>query len=317
MLECLLRHNEKINYSCKIGTCQTCLLKSENSEIPPGAQTGLPKNLVKQKYFLSCLLYPEFDLTISNANEKDLFRKAKTISKQNLSDSVLQLILEPDGFVDFFAGQFINLKADEQMIRSYSMASNPAKYELIELHIKRMPNGKMSNWLFDELQVGDEIEFQGPNGNSFYNKDNLVQPMLLIGTGTGLAPLLSITRSAIGHGHRGEIVLYHGTRHSSGLYLNNELLELSSKVNNFSYNACLSGDIEFNGPLNGRANELALQKHKDLTGWQVFLCGEPQMVKETQKRAYLAGANLDEIHLDPFNLRDLRKRSRKKKLNDR
>ena len=294
-----------------MGTCQTCVLKAEGCKIPAGAQTGLPKNLRVKNYFLACLFYPDFDFTILPAKEKDLFQKADVIEKNMLSDNVLQLILDPIEQLEYHAGQFINIKSDDETVRSYSLASNPYEPKLLELHVKRMPNGKMSNWLFDELRVGDDIEFQGANGNSFYTKDNPEQPLLLIGTGTGLAPLVSIARYAISQGHSGEIVLYQGTRHSSGLYLNNELTALSTTIENFSYFACLSGEIEFGGTLHGRANELAMQQHKDLTGWQVFLCGEPKMVKETQQRVYLAGANLDEIHTDPFILRDLRRRRRK------
>ncbi len=294
-----------------MGTCQTCLLRADDFDIPAGARTGLPKNLIVQNYFLACLLYPDSDLKLSQAKTSDLFREAIVIEKNKLTDSVLQLFLEPSEPLDFFAGQFINLKSANDLVRSYSLACNPADSKRLELHVKLMRNGQMSNWLFNELQVGETVEFQGATGNSFYNEVNLDQPLLLIGTGTGLAPLLSIVRYAISQGHRGEIILYHGTRYSYGLYQNKLLIEMANTVDNFSYFACLSGGVEFNGTLLGRANELAMQRHKDLTGWQVFVCGEPLMVKDTQQRAYLAGANLDEIHVDPFNLRDLRRRRRK------
>jgi len=169
----------------------------------------------------------------------------------------------------------------------------------------------MSNWLFDELSTGNEIEFQGAAGNSFYTRDDLDKSILLIGTGTGLAPLVSIIRYAISQGHRGQIILYHGTRLLAGLYQNSELLELANKVENFSYFPCLSGKTEIDVVLHGRASDVAFQHHQELTGWEVFLCGEPEMVKTAQQRAYLAGANLDEIHTDPYILRDLRKRRRK------
>jgi len=311
VLDCLLRGKIKVNYSCKTGTCQTCLLQAENCAIPAGAQTGLPKNLVIQNYFLACLLYPDSNIDVSSATPSDLFRPATVTEKNYLTDEVLQLLLKPDEKLEYYPGQFVNLKAESETVRSYSLAGNPDESDLLELHIKRMRNGKVSNWLFDELQVGDEIEYQGATGNSFYAKEDLEQAVLLIGTGTGLAPLLSIVRYAISRGHRGEIVLYHGSRHSSGLYLNDQLIQLAKTVENFTYHACLSGKIDLNDALQGRASDLALQHHKELTGWQVFLSGEPEMVKDAQQRCYLAGANLDEIHTDPFILRDLRRRRRK------
>ncbi|VAW94362.1 hypothetical protein MNBD_GAMMA21-775 [hydrothermal vent metagenome] len=311
VLECLLRHKIDISYSCKMGTCQTCLVRAENYDIPANAQFGLPKNLVIQNYFLACLLYPESNIDISASIPSDLFRFATVTNKKYLADDILQLFLEPVEKLQYYSGQFINLKSEYGIVRSYSLANTAENSDILELHIKRMRNGKMSNWIFDDLQVGDEIEYQGATGNCFYIEHNLEQPMLLIGTGTGLAPLLSIIRYAISRGHRGEIVLYHGTRHPPGLYQNDLLIELASTVENFTYHACLSGKNEFTGALHGRASDLALLKHKELTGWKVFLCGEPEMIKDAQQRSYLAGANLDEIHTDPYVLRDLRRRRRK------
>ena len=294
-----------------MGTCQTCVVRAENYEIPASAQTGLPKNLVIQNYFLACLLYPRSNLEVSSPTPSDLFRYATVMKKKYLSDDILQLFLEPVEKLQYYPGQFINLKSENGTVRSYSIASTADDSDFLELHIKRMRNGKMSNWLFDKLQVGDEVEYQGATGNCFYIEHNMDQPMLLIGTGTGLAPLLSIVRYAVSRGHRGQIVLYHGTRQAQGLYQDKLLKELTSTVKNFTYHGCLSGKNEFKGTLQGRASDLALQKHKELTGWKMFLCGEPEMVKDAQQRSYLAGANLDEIHTDPYILRDLRRRRRK------
>ena len=54
------------------------------------------------------------------------------------------------------------------------------------------------------------------------------------------------------------------------------------------------------GYIAGRANEVALQEHSDLSHWKVFLCGHPGMVNETKKKTFLAGASFQEILADPF-----------------
>jgi len=125
VLECLLRLNIKINYSCKTGTCQTCMLQASDYEVPAGSQTGLAKNLIIQNYFLSCLLYPDSDIEISHVSLSDLFRKAVVIGKKYLSADVLQLILDPLENIQYYPGQFINLKSENDIVRSYSLASNP------------------------------------------------------------------------------------------------------------------------------------------------------------------------------------------------
>jgi len=311
VLDCLLRHKIVIAHSCKMGTCQTCLLQSNGFQVPAGARTGLSKNMIAQNYFLSCMYYPEIDISVTKPNAENLFQTATVIEKNKLSNNVLQIIIEPNVPLEYYAGQFINLKQNDNLIRSYSIATDPAKTSLLELHVKRMPNGKMSNWLFDELHCEDEIEFQGPNGLCFYLNTDLDSTVLLIGSGTGLAPLYGIIRSALGQGHRGHLYLYHGARTREELYLHSQLTELSVNTKNFSYIPCLSGDAVSNGVAQGRANDVAFAQHRDLTNWQIFLCGNPQMVKDSQQHAYLAGANLDKIHIDPYNLKDLRKRSRR------
>ena len=78
---------------------------------------------------------------------------------------------------------------------------------------------------------------------------------------------------------------------------------LAAKHKNLFYHACLSRDDSSNaskGYEPGRANELALSEHSDLKGWTVYLCGHPEMVKATQRKAFLAGASMNDIHTDSF-----------------
>jgi len=61
---------------------------------------------------------------------------------------------------------------------------------------------------------------------------------------------------------------------------------------------------------NGRAEDVALADHPDLSGWRVYLCGYPPMVNDARRRAFLAGAGMSDIYVDPFELRELRKKPR-------
>ena len=127
--------------------------------------------------------------------------------------------------------------------------------------------------------------------------------MLLIGTGSGLAPLSGILRDALHQGHAGPIHLYHGARNLNGLYLTDEFHSLSEQHHQFVYHPCVSDPetIPPAGIEKGRASDLALKNHPELKGWRVYLCGNPEMVRSTQMQAYLAGASLDAIHIDPFD----------------
>lgn len=314
VLDALLRSELDVPYSCKTGTCQTCLMRAVSGNIPAAAQTGLKDTLIAQGYFLPCSCRPETDLVIAPPNEADIYAPAKILEKEFLAKDILQLTIEPAIDMYYHAGQFINLRRSDGLARSYSIASLPQADRFIELHVKRMKNGIMSNWLFDQLEAGQYIDIQGPLGKSFYLAGKENRKMLLIGTGTGLAPLIGITRDALLNGHQGDIYLYHGSRHHSGFYKHKTLSNLESNFSNFHYYPCTSkepiNEIAGHEILSGRANELALSRHSSLKDWLVYLCGIPQMVNSSKKHAYLAGANLCDIYADPFDFKDLRKNPR-------
>lgn len=314
VLDALLRNEAEIPYSCKTGVCQTCLMRAINGAVPEDAQKGLKDTLVAQNYFLACSCHPKQDLEIRLPADADVFSRAVIRNKFLLSTDVLQLELEPSISMYYHAGQFINLRRQDGLIRSYSIASLPQSDKYVELHIKRMKNGKMSNWLFDEAVSGEVLDIQGPIGNCFYVSGKHEQNLLLIGTGTGLAPLFGIVKDALHTGHQGNIYLYHGVRRIDGLYQHEQLCALETEFDNFFYKPCLTGDklnsLGNHEVLNGRANELALKNHTKLANWCIYVCGVPEMVNKTKKMAFLAGANLADIYADPFELTELRKQPR-------
>jgi NAD(P)H-flavin reductase len=171
----------------------------------------------------------------------------------------------------------------------------------------------MTTWIFQDLRPGERVEIRGPNGSCFYTEDRPEQPLLLIGTGTGLAPLMGIARDALNKGHTGPIHLYHGTRDPAGLYQKLELEWWATQYQNFQFVPCLSGTEVPRDCRMGRTEEVAFAEQPDLSGWRVFLCGCPPMVHAAKKRAYLAGAALAEIHADPFELRDLGESAKSRK----
>jgi ferredoxin-NADP reductase len=175
----------------------------------------------------------------------------------------------------------------------------------------------MSSWLCDELKIGETIELQGANGESYYDVTSINQNIILIGTGTGLSPLLGIVRDALAKKHQGEIHVYHGSRYCDGLYNIELMSELQNNNSNMHYYPCISSSNtllnntkKIPNCINHRADEYALQNHQSLQDWKVYLCGHPDMVKKVKAKAYMAGAALKNIHIDPFELKDLRTNTR-------
>jgi NAD(P)H-flavin reductase len=159
-------------------------------------------------YFLACSCVPEADLDVSSP-DADLRFAAAIRSVRKLSDDVVEVRLIPDARIDFRAGQYVTVQRGDGLARSYSIASLPEENEL-ELHIRKIPNGAMSGWFHDTARPGDRVTVIGPSGECFYVEGREDQPLLLAGTGTGLAPLYGILRDAIARHHRGPIYIFHG-----------------------------------------------------------------------------------------------------------
>ncbi|MDH5545921.1 MAG: FAD-binding oxidoreductase [Gammaproteobacteria bacterium] len=301
VLDCLLRHGVEVPHSCKKGTCHTCTLKVTEGVVPEESQRGLKDTEKAQGLFLSCSCRPSADMTVLLPDVSGQQHTVSVLQKDHIADDVIRLRLDvPDGF-SYRPGQFINLYKTPVITRSYSLASMGDSEAFLELHIKHVKGGQVSDWLAQDLKPGDEIVIGDALGSSFYLAEKLDQNLLLVGTGTGLSPLYGIARSAVASGHTGQIKLFHGSRTRNGLYLDRELRKFADDVSNFEYTACVSG--ESNLPVGfheGRANDLALKENKDLKNWRVFLCGHPDMVEKTKLKSYLAGASLYDIHADPF-----------------
>lgn len=303
LLDAMLRKNLDVPYDCKSGSCHTCLMRSSDQAPSARAQEGLKPTQKQQNYFLACLCKPDQDMTISLADDADKFiTHGKVISKQKLSEDIIELKLEHCDPLSFKAGQFINLMKPDGVFRSYSIANTPNKNNTIEFHIRILPGGRFSKWVDNELAIGDQIPITDAKGHCFYIPERREQGLLLIGTGSGLAPLAGILMDALEQNHTGPIHLLHGSKNKEGLYLIKEMKKLAEQQQNFHYTACISGDTIPETYAQGRANEVALKKLTDLKGWRVYLCGHPDMVEQTKKQAFIQGAAMQDIYADAFFL---------------
>ena len=297
VLDCLLRNGESVSYSCKSGVCQSCLVKGTGA-IPERAQSGLKDTLRAQGYFLACSCHPAEDLVVSIPGN-DQRVPALITGLDKLSETVLRVRLRPPAGLDYRAGQYVSLFRQDGLARSYSLASLPVDGDL-ELHVRKIPGGAMSQWLHEQATVGTTVWLQGPSGTCFYTNGKPEQPLLLAGTGTGLAPLFGIVRDALACGHRGPIWLFHGAVQAAGLYLSQELRRLGERFSNFRY---VPSVLEGAAPEGGRSGTLeacVLSAFPNLEGWRGYVCGDPAFVNSLRKKIFLAGIASKEIYADAF-----------------
>ncbi len=224
---------------------------------------------------------------------------------ESLSDTVALVQLERP--VDFVhrAGQYITLIREDGLARSYSISA-ASENDCLNLHIRRIPGGAFTEWIHREAQPGTPIEIQGPSGNCFYSEEiPLDKPIVLAGTGTGLAPLYGILEDALARGHEGPIYLYHGAVNFDGLYLCEKLTEIAKQHGNVTYapsvlQAAGAKRPDCVVPRQGDLTSIILASHPNIKDFRVFLCGDPDLVKALQMKLFLAGVPSREIFADAF-----------------
>lgn len=299
VLEGLLRSGINASHSCRSGACHSCLLFARSGSPPPGSQESLKESLAARGYFLSCVARPHEDMEVARPTESDVSLPARVVATTKLADNIARVLLMPSRRFDYKPGQFLNLVRYDGLTRSYSIASLPQREDHLELHVRQIPGGRMSSWLFSGEARGESVVIRGPAGDCFYlgNRD---ENLLLVGTGTGLAPLYGIVHDALDHGHNGQIVLFHGGLDDQGLYLVDELTDLAARRRVVSYHPCVLRGEEGGAYQVGAIDKIVLDTQKDLAGWRIYLCGDPNLVNDLRKKLFLAGASLKRIHADAF-----------------
>lgn len=300
VLDCLTGHGVPVPSSCKAGVCQTCLMRAARGRVPPESQKGLKPTLVEQRYFLACSCRPVEDLEVAMPEAGSGRIPATVVGIESLNRDIVCVKLYPGGAFEYRAGQYINFFKDESTSRSYSLASVAKLDDCIKLHVRKIPQGRVSTWIHESLGPGDVVQISEAAGDCFYTPGNPEQGLLLIGTGSGLAPLYGIVRDALLAGHSGSIRLYHGSLNVEGLYLVEELRQLAEEHVNFSYVPCISEGEAPEGFAAGIVLDVALRETPKLSGWRVYLCGNPLMVNAAKKKTFLAGASMRDIYADPF-----------------
>lgn len=302
VLECLESHGVPVVSTCRAGVCQTCVMRATAGPLPAAAQVGLQPARKAQGYFLSCqcLVHPQ--LRVVPAGDVQT-RSAQVSSVESMPDGVLRVRLTLEVPLAFRAGQFVQLGRPDGLSRPYSLANLPGE-PYLELHVALLRGGRMSSWLASAQ--GEQVHVCGPQGDCFY-MDALDEPLVLVGTGTGVAPLLGVVRAALCAGHRAPITLIHGAPDLSRLYLLSELRALADSAEVLRVLGSVLPNADGVPPQDLPADVVAApiesvvrSSNLDLAASRIYLCGNPELVRDLKKRLYLGGASLDRIHSDPF-----------------
>ena len=302
ILESARNESITIDHSCLNGRCSECKVRVVSGDfVMPSTQEGLTDKEIQEGYCLSCITKPLSDMELEEVTFiEGVLPEVKTIPAkisllEFLSEDVVKVTLRtpPNKSLQFLAGQYIDLSV-KGIKRSYSIASTPSDSE-IELLIKNYTGGQFSNYLFNQAKVNDLLRIEGPKGTYILPKD-ITHNLIFISTGTGIAPNLSLTKSALKEGkvQPSQITLIHGQRSAK-----EHVYSVEKILDGVKIIKCTSRESS-EGFVQGYVQDAVKGLELDISNSLVFACGNPQMIKELKIQMFALGLKEKNFKSDVF-----------------
>lgn len=213
-------------------------------------------------------------------------------------------------------GQFMTLSLDiegEKIRRSYTLSSTPTRPDSVSITVKRVPGGKVSNWLHDNLIAGMEMNVVGPAGEfSCFNRHNMLledRPLLFLSGGSGITPLMSMSRALHDLCTYLDVQFVHAARTPQDVIFAHELKLLSRNMPRFRHTiVCeqLGTEADYSGAV-GRVQLSLLQSlmPEDLMERDVYCCGPAPFMEGMRTMLEEAGFDMSRYMQESFRFEDL------------
>lgn len=223
---------------------------------------------------------------------------------------------------NYLPGQYVTLAVaigHQLYKRSYSLASSPSQQGIIEITVKRDPNGGLvSNWLNDQLKPGETVNLKGPYG-SFSCVTKNPKKILFLAAGSGIVPIMSMLRWLAGTEAQVDVELILSFRTEDDIIYRDELKLIAARHRNIKLLINLTKqkpDENETQPFSGRINKnLIAARIPDLMERAVYLCGPEGFMASC--KSYLKELELpdEQLHFESFttnNSDSLKQNSRRK-----
>jgi CDP-4-dehydro-6-deoxyglucose reductase len=290
VLDAALRQGVILPYGCRNGACGSCMgtLASGRVEYPNGPPPALGKYDLAHHKALFCQARAASDLDII-VREVDAARdiQVKTFPcrverLEQLAHDVIRVYLKlpASDRMQFLAGQYIDVLIEGHEPRAFSIANAPHDDALVELHIRYVEGGLFTDQVFHSMKEKSMWRIRGPLG-SFFLREDSARPAVLIGGGTGFAPIKGILEHAFKTGIDKPLHLFWGVRARQDLYLDALPQRWLKQYPNFRYTPVLSEpqqQDDWSGPTGFVTNEV-IRQYPDLSGYDVYMSGPPVMVQ--------------------------------------
>jgi CDP-4-dehydro-6-deoxyglucose reductase, E3 len=313
VLAAALRAGLNLPHSCKGGHCASCLARvlGGSFEYPGARPPGITADEAEQGMALLCQARAAGDMRIEireiqPASEIELKSLPCRIErKERIAADVMALFLRLPAVEDlhFRPGQYVDIILSEGRRRSFSIANAPSDGQHLELHVRRASSSGFTGQLFDSMAVGTLLRIEGPLGQFWFRGESPRVP-IMIGGGTGYAPLRAMLRHLFAAGDRRPVTFYWGARSRPDLYEHAWLSDLESNWAGFSYRPVLSEPEIGNGSWAGRTglvHEAVLAEHEDPGEFDVYASGPPAMIEAIRARFIAAGLPRQQLFFDSFD----------------
>ena len=249
ILEGALRHGYTLPYSCRNGSCGTCKGRLLAGDIDYGKYEDKALSAQERAAGLAlfCQAVPRADVVIeareltavAGITIKTL--PARVMKMERAADDVmiLSLKLPANQRLQFLAGQYLDILLKANQRRSFSLANPPHEDESLQLHIRRVPNGLFTTHVFTQMKEKDLLRLRGPMGTFFLREDS-DRPVILIGGGTGFAPIKGMLEHAFARDVSRPLHFYWGVRAKRDLYMHALPQAWARAHANFRYTPVLS-----------------------------------------------------------------------------
>lgn len=209
--------------------------------------------------------------------------------------------------IRFEPGQYVTITVEvngQPVSRCYTISSPPTRPYTFSITVKRVPGGVVSNWLHDNLSQGLAIKASGPAGD-FTPTAHPADKLLYLSAGSGVTPLMSMTRASVDLGQDLDIVFLHSARSPADIVFRQELAALARMCSRLRV-VFLCEDIgderDWSGPVGRLSLDRLQQFVPDFAEREVFICGPEGYMRGAQALLADAGHPTARYHQESFSI---------------
>ena len=308
LLDAALRQGVVLDYSCRTGRCSSCKGRVRSGEtVAAHDELGLNAEEKAQGFILTCVRQAcgPVELEIEDLGDvvlpeaKTLPCRIQSIDRPSADVVRVMLRLPPTAALDFLPGQYIDVIGAEGLRRSYSVANAPRADKKIELHVREVPGGAMSQYWFQQAKANDLLRLRGPLG-TFFLREQAGKDLVMLATGTGIAPVKAILEGLSTQPAEAQprsVTVYWGGRYPKDLYW--QPRELPGQPTLRFVPVLSRADDSWTGA-RGHVQDAMLRDHAYLADMLVYACGSDAMINGAQSQLHAAGLPARQFHSDAF-----------------